>query len=83
MPWPGGKLTRRAHTSAVDWEVVERGNNEDLVMPEESHFPSSSAQAKPALDMLLPRLVLMLRMPWLLVCLLPVQFFILRGRTGG
>lgn len=58
--------------------MVECGNNEDLGMTEESDFPSSSAQAEPALDMLLARLVLMLRIPWL-----RLQFFLLGGRTGG
>lgn len=60
MIWPGNELT------ISKLERAECGNNSDLVMTEESDFPSSSAQVKPALDTLLPCLVLILRMPWLL-----------------
>lgn len=60
-----GMVWQRAHTQAVDWKGAERGNNLDLAMTQGSHHPLPR-QTKPAKDTLLPRLVLMLRVPWLL-----------------
>lgn len=59
MTWPGHELTLNQAGKGP------RANDTDLVMTEESDFPSSSAQAMPALDSFLPCLVPVPRMPWL------------------